>query len=121
MPQYKLGVARAASGEAKGYYCQGVGAGWHAYELAVRGHWVRAVQWAKISVAAWKKFERRDPDYYNQYVHRALAEGVLGKAAEAEAEAEAEASLKRGAKVSGKGKNFAEFHEIRGLLKNISV
>ena len=112
--QYRLGVARARSGEAKGYYCQGVGAGWHAYELAARGHRVRARQWAKVSVAAWKKFEKRDPQYYNQYVHRALAEGVLGLADHAEN------SLARAAQLSGKKPNFAEFEEIRELLGQLT-
>ena len=110
MAQYKLGIARAKTGEAKGYYGQGVGAGWHAYELAMRGQRARALKWAKVSVTAWKKFERRDPDYYNQYVHRALAEGVLGKAEDAEA------SLARGATLSGKPLDFAEFQEIRDHL-----
>ena len=60
---------------------------------------------------SWKKFERRDPEYYNQYFPRALAEGLVGKSAEAEA------SLVRRAKLSGKALDFSEFQKIRDLLK----
>ncbi|TBR17985.1 hypothetical protein EPO15_15710 [bacterium] len=111
--QYQLGVVEARRGYKGGYYSQGVGAAWHALELARSGRWTLARRWAGRAVTAWKRYEKGVPDYYNQFVHRALAEGVRGRAAEMEA------CLRRGAKLAGKPIGYREFAEVREAVSSL--
>lgn len=105
--QYALGVAEAKLGWRGGYYSQGVGAAWHALELAQRGRLAAARRWADRAVTAWRRYEKAVPDYYNQFVHRALAEGVRGNTEEMER------CLGRGAKLAHKPLDYREFTEVR--------
>ena len=108
--QYALGVAEARRGWRGGHYAQGVGAAWRSLELAQRGRRAAARLWADRSVAAWRRYEKAVPDYYNQFVHRALAEGVRGN------KEEMERCLGRGAKLARKPLGYREFAEVRELV-----
>lgn len=108
--QYELGVAEARSGDFRGNYSQGVGAAWRAFELAQRGRRKRAAVWARRAVVAWGRYRRFRPRYYNQFVHLALAYGVLGR------HADMERALSRGARLSGRPAGYREFAEIRVLV-----
>lgn len=109
--QYQLGVWEARRGTRGGYYSQGVGAAWHALELAQRGRRLQARRWADRAVTAWKRYEKADPDYYNQFVHRALAEGVRGRPQAMEE------CLRRGAKLARRPLGYREFAEVRELVR----
>lgn len=111
--QYQLGVDEARKGYKGGYYSQGVGAAWHALELAQRGRRSQARRWAGRAVAAWKRYEKAIPDYYNQFVHRALAEGVRGDSRAMEA------CLRRGAKLARKPLGYREFAEVRAAVASL--
>lgn len=112
--QYQLGVWEARRGTKGGYYSQGVGAAWHALELARRGQRLRARRWADRAVTAWRRFEKAVPDYYNQFVHRALAEGVRGRPRAMED------CLRRGAKFARKPLGYREFAEVREAVTSLS-
>lgn len=105
--QYALGVERVAEKDKGGYYSQGVGAAWHAYGLAVKGRQYSAWFWAKRAVRAWENFFRFKADYYNAYVHYALALGILGRTDAMEA------ALDKSAGLSGKSRSYREFREVR--------
>ena len=109
--QYELGVADLRQGWHGGYYSQGVGAAWHALELAQHGRRSHARRWADRAVTAWKRYEKANPDYYNQFVHRALAEGVRGQPEAMEK------CLRRGAKLARKPLGYREFTEVRELVR----
>lgn len=111
--QYELGVGEARRGYKGGYYSQGVGAAWHALELARHGRRSHARRWADRAVTAWKRYEKAVPDYYNQYVHRALAEGVRGRPGDMEE------CLRRGAKLAGKPLGYREFAEVREAVASL--
>lgn len=111
--QYALGVAEARSGDRRGNYSQGVGAAWRALELAQRGRRGRAEVWARRAVAAWGRYRRFRPRYYNQFVHLALAYGVLGR------RADMERALARGSRLSGKPAGYREFAEVRRLVDRL--
>jgi len=113
--QYRLGAREARLGLGAGAYSQGVGAAWHAYELAARGRRKRARRWALRSVAAWARYRRIKPGYYNPYVHLALALGVLGR------RDAAEGALGTAARLCGKPPGYREFAEIRDLLARLST
>jgi len=109
--QYELGCELARRGATYPYYTQGVGASNYAYQLALKRQFVKARKWAKKAVQAWKKEIRSRPDYYNSYVHYALALGISGntkKASEALIIAE---------RLSGKNKDYIEFRAVRDRLK----
>lgn len=111
--QYDLGTRDLKRGDKLGCYSQGVGAAWHAYELARRGLWSRARAWARRARTAWGRHARIRPDYYNQFVHRALAEGVLGDMKAMEW------SLSRGARKAPQARR--EFDEVRRLVTALSA
>jgi len=112
--QYQLGVREVrASNSSGGYYSQGVGAAWHAYFLAKRGQLKRAIYWAKISINAWKNYNKHVPQYYNQYVHWALAYGILNQ------QKQMMSMLKMAAKLSKKSLNYREFQEIIEFVNNL--
>lgn len=115
--QYHLGVECVRAGEKRGYYSQGVGAAWHAFGHAKNGRNSLAEMWAKRSVVAWKNYFKFKADYYNAYVHYALALGILGRTKDMED------ALAKSAKLSGKPKSYREFEEVRGnisLLKKVA-
>jgi hypothetical protein len=110
--QYRLGVECVRAGEKRGYYSQGVGAAWHAYGHARTGHSSLAEMWAKRAIRAWRNYFKFKADYYNAYVHYALALGIIGRIKNMEE------ALAKSAKLSGKPRAYREFEEVRG---NISL
>ncbi len=112
LKQYENGKALAKKSWT-GHYGQGVGAAWHASELAGCDQWKRARRWASVSIAAWRRYFKRRDTYYNCYVHLALAEGVLGRFDRMEM------SLKRSAQLAKRPYDYAEFREIRETVKRL--
>ncbi|MDQ7774137.1 MAG: hypothetical protein RDU13_11535 [Elusimicrobiales bacterium] len=108
--QYVLGLEAAAGGHNWGYYGQGVGAANYAYEHAVAGRRGLAAMWARRAVRSWETFFKFKPDYYNAYVHYALALGILGRLKGMEA------ALRKSASLSGKPASYKEFAGVRGKI-----
>lgn len=111
--QYDFGVSCARAGDKKGYYSQGVGATSHAHVLAGKGQWSRARRWARKAIRAWQRYEKAYPTYYNQYIHRAAAEGLLGLFFDMEK------SLEKAAKLSGRKADFTEFQMVRRAVEKL--
>lgn len=111
--QYLLGVESAAGGHAWGHYGQGVGAANFAYVCASQGRSRAAKFWARRAIAAWESFFKVKADYYNAYVHYALALGVLAQPEKMEA------ALKKSAQLSGKPSNYREFSEVRQKISQL--
>jgi len=111
--QYLLGIERVAGGDKTGYYSQGVGAAWHARDLAIKGSWHWAKFWSRRAIKAWENYFRINPNYYNAYVHYALALGIL------ERFEEMEASLEKSGRLSGKSQTCYEFAEVREIIKQL--
>jgi len=53
-------------------------------------------------------------DYYNAYVHYALALGILGR------NGDMETALAKSARLSGKPRSYREFEEIRRNITSLS-
>jgi hypothetical protein len=107
--QYMLGVEMVTNGDKNGFYSQGVGAAWHALELVMKGNRnkKRSKVWAKKAINAWNNyFKYVAKDYYNPYVHYALAFGILGN------DKEMNKSLFKASKLSGKPLSYYEFKEV---------
>lgn len=111
--QYELGLESAAGGHNWGYYGQGVGAANYAYEHAAAGRRGYAALWARRAINSWENFFKFKADYYNAYVHYALAFGVLGRLKEMEA------ALKKSAALSGKPRSYREFAEVREKISKL--
>lgn len=111
--QYHLGVECVRAGEKRGYYSQGVGAAWHAYGHARKGRNSLAEMWAKRAIRAWENYFKFKADYYNAYVHYALALGIMGRLDDMEA------ALAKSAKLSGKPRSYREFTEVRRSISAI--
>ena len=111
--QYLLGLEIVPKTNKPGYYSQGVGATWHSLYLAKKNINHLAILWAKRAVKACKLYFKINPDYYNSYVHYALALGILKKFEEMEN------ALQKSQKLSGKNKSYNEFKEIRDIIKKL--
>lgn len=111
--QYALGVESAAGGHSWGYYGQGVGAANYAYEHAAAGRRGLASRWAVRAINAWENFFKFKDDYYNAYVHYALALGIAGRVPDMEA------ALGKSGKLSGKPGSYREFVEVREKLAKL--
>lgn len=111
--QYELGVSTVRAGDRRGYYSQGVGAAWHAYGLAKKRQISRARKWARRAVTACQRYAKINPKYYNPYLHRAVAEGVLGRSSNVER------SLRKAARLSGRKPSYPEFEAIRALVRTM--
>jgi len=112
--QYSHGVKTVSKGlKARGYYSQGVGAAWHASELARNrsAHWAHF--WAKRAIKAWERYFGIERDYYNSYVHYALALGIMGRFNDMEK------ALLRSGKLSGKPQSYKEFEEVRDIINKL--
>lgn len=115
LEQYNLGVERAAyywgTGEwaslgFKGYYSQGVGATYHAKKLLIEGHDSLAREYAQKAVVAWAQYFSYKNDYYNSYVHYALALGILGY------KEEMMRALERSASLIKRDLSYQEFKDV---------
>lgn len=111
--QYELGLESAAGGHKWGYYGQGVGAANYAYEHAAAGRRGYAAVWARRAISSWENFFTFKDDYYNSYVHYALAFGILGQLKEMEA------ALMKSAALSGKPRSYREFAEVREKISKL--
>ena len=113
--QFKLGVEGKRRGIRNADYSQGVGAAWYSKQLFEKGQRARGRHWANVAIKAWKRHVRIRPDYYNCYVHFALAYGLLGQ------KKECEIKLLKAGKLSNKDSKFWEFEEIRKVLKQLNL
>jgi len=111
--QYLLGLEAAAGGHSWGYYGQGVGAANYAYQHAAAGRMKLAAFWARRAAASWEKFFLFKADYYNAYVHYALALGILGRLKDMEA------ALGKSASLSGKPHTYREFVSVRSKVADL--
>jgi len=111
--QYFLGREAAAGGHAWGHYGQGVGAANYAYAHAAAGRRGLAGMWARRAVKAWEDFFKYKADYYNAYVHYALALGILGRTGDMDS------ALKKSARLSGKADSYREFAEVRAKISGL--
>jgi len=113
--QYELGLQRVneywgtdewmALG-AKGYYCQGVGASNYARELLKQGNKKLALDYVQKAIVAWAQCFSYKNDYYNSYVHYALALGILGY------KVEMMRALEHSAAIIGRDLSYLEFQEV---------
>lgn len=84
--QYKNGLdliaqsplEEIASTNGKGYYYQGVGAARYAMQLLAENNSSVAHEYAQNAIVSWAQYFSYENDYYNAYVHYAIALGVLG-------------------------------------------
>lgn len=90
----------------KGYYSQGVGASNYAKELLLKDEKKLAHDYAQKALVAWAQYFTYKNDYYNAYVHFALALGILGY------KKEMERALVHAADIIKKDLNFPEFKEV---------
>ena len=110
--QYELGINEFnRTHNLKAMYSCGVGAVWYANELLKKRQKKRSVSWAKKSILCWQKYLKAFPDYYNPYVHYALALGLTGELDKAKG------ALEMAQALSSKPRSFEEFQEIRLIIK----
>lgn len=111
--QYYLGEESVRDGSKWGHYTQGVGSANYVYAHAQKGHGRLVEFWAKRAVCAWENFFKIKADYYNAYVHYALALGLLGRVKDMEA------ALNKSAKLSGKPQSYHEFKDVREKILSL--
>lgn len=117
--QYELGIARVAEYwgtlqwdevGVKGYYCQGVGAARYAKALIEQGNKRLALEYAQKAIVAWAQYFSYKNDYYNAYVHYALALGILGY------HEEMMRALQRSSSIIKRDLDYFEFKEITDFI-----
>lgn len=115
--QYELGESNYQQYKNKHYhYSSGVGAAWYAKQLFERGNVQRGKVWARRSIEAWSSYHQLISNYYNSYVHLALAHGLLGEIHKMEE------ALNASAKLCGKDvQTFKEFVEIRDVIRKLGI
>jgi hypothetical protein len=120
--QYELGIKGVAdywgtdkwkSNGVKEYYYQGVGATYYAKQFLMNGSKKHALAWAQKALVAWAQYFSYENDYYNSYVHYALALGILGY------KEEMMRALERSASLIKKDLNYHEFQEVIQFIKSI--
>lgn len=113
--QYEIGCTRVdefwatdawQSSGVKGYYCQGVGAANYARVLMQQGDTALAQEYAHTAIIAWAQYFSYTHDYYNAYVHYALALGILGQTEEMYR------ALERSASIIERDLDYHEFKEV---------
>jgi hypothetical protein len=93
------------------YYVQGVGAANYARQLLIAGDEQLAFEYAQKAVVAWSKYFTYENDYYNAYVHYALALGILGH------KEEMMRILLRSASMINKDLHYCEFKEVINFIE----
>ncbi len=120
--QYELGLMRVAdywgtnewtSLGFKGYYSQGVGASNYARKLLEEGNHSLALDYAQKAIVAWAQYFSYKNDYYNSYVHYALALGILGY------KEEMMRALERSASLINRDLSYHEFKEVKDFIEKI--
>lgn len=121
LEQYKLGLERVAAYWGtnewkalgiKGYYSQGVGAANYAKKLLINGNKKSAREYAQKALVAWAQYFSYTNDYYNAYVHYALALGILGH------KEEVLRALQRSASIIHQDLSYHEFKEVIDFFDN---
>lgn len=115
LKQYKLGVELVSLGYKSFYFSQGAGASHHAYELARKGQLKRSTNWAKVSITAWEKYIKIDPDYYYPQVNLAFAWGIVGNIGKLNMH------LDLAQKLSGKPSSYFEFVETKRKVELLKL
>jgi hypothetical protein len=95
----------------KGYYYQGVGAARHAQQLVTQGNKVLSCEYAHKAIISWAQYFTYENDYYNAYVHYALALGILGYIEDMVH------ALLRSASFINKDLSYFEFQDVIDFLK----
>lgn len=122
--QYKLGVIRVDhywgtdqfnTEGYRGYYSQGVGAANYAKQLIEKGDVQLARDYAQKAVVAWAQYLSYRNDYYNAYVHYALALGILGF------KEEMMRALAKSASLITKDMDYVEFKAVIDFVTSISL
>lgn len=90
----------------RGYYYQGVGAANYAKILWLEGNKALATEYAHKAVVAWAQYFSHKNNYYNAYVHYALALGVLGH------KEEMMRALKHSAQLINRDLDYQEFKDV---------
>lgn len=94
-----------------GYYCQGVGAAHYAKELILQRKKQEGREYAQKALVAWAQYFSYENDYYNAYVHYALALGILGY------KDEMMRALQHSASLIKKDLSYREFTEVTDFIK----
>jgi len=105
-----FGRRQAGRGVRKGHYAEALGACLHAQKLEEAGKPARAGRWARISVAAWKRYDLRREPYYFAHYSLALALALAGQ------RSEARRTLAKAARLSGRPVTDWEFADVLKLL-----
>lgn len=124
--QYELGIERAAyywglaalnpsnySYNGHGYYSQGVGAARYARKLVEQGKKALAIEYAQKAIVSWAQYFSYEHDYYNAYVHYALALGILGH------KEEMMRTLSRSAAMLKRDFDYFEFKEVIDFVNSL--
>lgn len=96
-----------------GYYYQGVGAANYARELCKQGDKELATCYAHKALVAWAQYFTLKNDYYNAYVHYALALGILGHTQEMMR------ALQRSADLIKRDLTYHEFKEVIEFVEQL--
>ncbi len=99
----------------QGYYNQGVGAARYAKELIEEDNKTLALDYAQKAIVAWAQYFSYKNDYYNAYVHYALALGILGY------RDEMMKALERSASIIKRGLDYFEFKEVIDFIAKIGL
>lgn len=94
-----------------GYYYQGVGAAYYSKQLLIENEKELALEYAQKSLAAWEHYFSYENDYYNSYVHYALALGILGYSQKALQ------ALQHSAQLISRDLTYHEFTEVIEFLE----
>jgi len=121
--QYELGLSRVAdywgTDEWKrckwGYYSQGVGASRYAKKLLEDGNASLATEYAQKALVSWAQYFTYSNDYYNAYVHYALALGILGYTEEMMR------ALHQSASLIKENLDYFEFKEVIDFIAGIKI
>lgn len=99
----------------KGYYSQGVGATNYARVLLEKDNKPLALHYAQKAVVAWAQYFSYTNDYYNAYVHYALALGILGY------KQEMMRALAKSASLIKRDMDYFEFKEVIDFIEKVNV
>ena len=114
--QYELGLCGVNEFGSRcflGYYSQGVGAANYARKLLEIGNKQLALDYAQKALIAWAQYFTYKNDYYNPYVHYALALGILGY------KEEMMRALRRSASIINQNLCYHEFKDVIDFIEKI--
>lgn len=98
-----------------GYYRQGVGAANYAKVLIQQGNRALALEYAQKAIVAWAQYFSYTNDYYNAYVHYALALGILGY------HEEMMRALQRSSSIIKRDLEYFEFKEVTDFIDQMKL